>query len=95
MEVNNIIDVLKGRIATADKKEDGTEAQTQSNCSQVLSLPQSLEEANTHQPVDEPGQNELKAIRSQMKLSYEEAAKLNNKRKITHQRKMIKKFKRS
>ncbi|GBN28781.1 hypothetical protein AVEN_15170-1 [Araneus ventricosus] len=80
-EVNNIIDLLRGRIATADKKEEGTEAETQFNSSQVLSLSQSLEGTNAHQPVDKPGQNELAATRSQMKLSYAEAAKLNNKRK--------------
>ncbi|GBM10073.1 hypothetical protein AVEN_92903-1 [Araneus ventricosus] len=80
-EVNNIIDLLKGRIATADKKEEGTEAETQSNSSQVLSLPHSLEEANPHKSVVKPGQNELEATRSQMKLSYAEAEKLNNKRK--------------
>ncbi|GBN52286.1 hypothetical protein AVEN_51173-1 [Araneus ventricosus] len=81
MEVNNIIDLLRGRIATADKKEEGTEAETQFNSSQVLSLPQSLEGTNAHQPVYKPGQNELSASRSQMKLSYAEAAKLYNKRK--------------
>ncbi|GBM03708.1 hypothetical protein AVEN_134933-1 [Araneus ventricosus] len=80
-EVNNIIDLLRGRIATADKKEEGTEAETQFNSSQVLSLPHSLEGTNAHQSVDKPGQNELAASRSQMKLSYAEAAKLNNKRK--------------
>ncbi|GBL94962.1 hypothetical protein AVEN_187475-1 [Araneus ventricosus] len=99
-EVNNIIDLLKGRIATADKKEEGTEAETQSNSSQVLSLPQPLEEANPHHPVDKPGQNELTATSSQMKFSYAEAAKLNNKRKrpalpIYPSEKMIKKLKRS
>ncbi|GBN37636.1 hypothetical protein AVEN_139991-1 [Araneus ventricosus] len=78
-EVNNIIDLLKG--LTTDKKEEGTEAETQSNNSQVLSLPHSLEEANPHNSVVKPGQNELAATRSQMKLSYAEAAKLNNKRK--------------
>ncbi|GBM38970.1 hypothetical protein AVEN_271078-1 [Araneus ventricosus] len=40
-EVNNIIDLLRGRTATADKKEEGTEAETQFNSSQVLSLLQS------------------------------------------------------
>ncbi|GBM70548.1 hypothetical protein AVEN_174160-1 [Araneus ventricosus] len=80
-EVNNIIDLLRGRIATADKKEEGTEAETQFNSSQVLSLHYSLEGTNAHQSVDKPGQNELAASRSQIKLSYEEAAKLNNKRK--------------
>ncbi|GBM15784.1 hypothetical protein AVEN_262940-1 [Araneus ventricosus] len=80
-EVNNIIDLLRGRIATADKKEKGTEAETQFKSSQVLSLPHSLEETYPLQPVDKPGQIELAATRSQMKLSYAEAAKLNNKRK--------------
>ncbi|GBM87383.1 hypothetical protein AVEN_168633-1 [Araneus ventricosus] len=37
--------------------------------------------ANLHQPVGKPGQNEVAATRSQMKLSYVEAAELNNKRK--------------
>ncbi|GBN70173.1 hypothetical protein AVEN_148567-1 [Araneus ventricosus] len=80
-EVNNIIDLLRGRIVTDDKKEEGTEAETQFNSSQVLSFPQSLEEINPLQPVDKPGQIELAATRSQMKLSYAEAAKLINKRK--------------
>ncbi|GBM78110.1 hypothetical protein AVEN_132244-1 [Araneus ventricosus] len=68
-----------GRIATADKKKEGTETETQSNSSQVLSLTQTLEEANFHQPVDKPGQNELAATRSQIKLSYTEAANQKNK----------------
>ncbi|GBO16783.1 hypothetical protein AVEN_25404-1 [Araneus ventricosus] len=80
-EVNNIIDLLRGRIATADKKEEGTEAETHFKSSQVLSLPHSLEETYPLQPVDKSGQIELAATRSQMKLPYAEAAKLNNKRK--------------
>ncbi|GBM62873.1 hypothetical protein AVEN_38403-1 [Araneus ventricosus] len=60
-EANNIIDLLRGRIATADKKEEGTEAETQFNSSQVLSLPQSFEGTIAHQPVDKPGQNDLAA----------------------------------
>ncbi|GBN82789.1 hypothetical protein AVEN_206961-1 [Araneus ventricosus] len=78
-EASNIIDRLKGRIATADKKKEGTETETQSNSSRVLSLPQTLEEANLHQLVDKPGQNEPVATRSQIKLSYAEAANQKNK----------------
>ncbi|GBN33900.1 hypothetical protein AVEN_187401-1 [Araneus ventricosus] len=38
-EENNITDLLRVRIATADKKEEGSEAETQLNSSKVLSLP--------------------------------------------------------
>ncbi|GBN22805.1 hypothetical protein AVEN_104516-1 [Araneus ventricosus] len=60
------IEELLGRIATADKKEEGTEAETQFNSSQVLNLPHSLEGTKAHQSVDKPSQNELAASRSQM-----------------------------
>ncbi|GBO41398.1 hypothetical protein AVEN_44623-1 [Araneus ventricosus] len=73
--------ITVARTTFGPKCDGGTEAETQSNSSQVLSLPQLLEEANPHQAVDKPDQIQLAATRSQMKLSYAEAAKLNNKRK--------------
>ncbi|GBM41032.1 hypothetical protein AVEN_180939-1 [Araneus ventricosus] len=54
-EINTIICLLRGGIATSDKKEEGTEAEPQFNSWQMLSLPQSIEGTNAHQPVHKPG----------------------------------------